>query len=132
MAQTLTARVWREYPQRYRLEAKKDKDTGKVYFPPRVVVPGNLQPEFEDTALSGTGKVVTYTIIQVPPTPMSDLAPYALVIVDTPEGVRLMAQMSDCDPDEVTIGMEVEFEFRRIYEDNEASVIYYGYKAVPK
>lgn len=131
MAQTLTARVWREQPQRYRMMANRDKKTGKVYFPPRIVAPGDLKAEFEDVQLSGEGTVVTYTIIQVPPTPYSDLAPYALAIVETPEGARLMTQIADCDPEDVKIGMKVEFEFRRLYEENEASVIYYGYKAVP-
>ena len=61
-----------------------------------------------------------------------DLAPYALAIVETAEGVRLTAQIADCELDQLKIGMPVRFEFRRVYEDCEASVIYYGYKAVPK
>ncbi len=58
MAQTLTARVWREQPQRYRMVANKDKATGKVFFPPRIVAPGNLDAEFEEVVLSGKGKTV--------------------------------------------------------------------------
>ncbi len=131
MAQTLTARVWREYPQRYRLMANKDKATGDVYFPPRLVTPGNLNAEFEDVQLCGKGKVATYTIIRVAPTPFADLSPYALAVIETEEGVKFSAQIADCRIEDVKIGMDVTFEFRRIYEDNEASVIYYGYKAVP-
>jgi len=71
-------------------------------------------------------------VIRVPPSPFVDLAPYALAIVETAEGVRLTAQIADCELDQLKIGMPVRFEFRRVYEDCEASVIYYGYKAVPK
>lgn len=131
MAKTLTARVWREQPQRYRMVAARDKKTGEVYFPPRRVVPGNLSPKLEEIELSGEGKVVTYTIIRVAPNEFSDLSPYALALIETPEKVRLMAQVTDIDPEKVKIGMKVRFEFRKLYDDNGASVIYYGYKAVP-
>ena len=38
--------------------------------------------EFEDTILKGTGKVVTYTIMTVPPAGFEDLAPYAWVVME--------------------------------------------------
>ncbi len=131
MAQTLSARVWREQPQRYRMVANRCTRTGEVFFPPRIVAPGMLDAQFKDVELSGEGKVVTFTIIRVAPAPYSDLAPYALAVIETPEKVRLTAQIGDVDLDQVGIGMKVRFEFRRLYEDNAASVIYYGYKAVP-
>jgi len=131
MAQTLTGRVWREQPQRYQMIANKDKKTGKVYFPPRIVAPGDLKAKFEDVQLCGEGKILTYTIIQVPPDPYSDLSPYVLAVIKTKEGVNVTAQITDVAIEKVKIGLKVSFEFRRLYEDNEASVIYYGYKAVP-
>jgi uncharacterized OB-fold protein len=111
--------------------AAKDKKTGEVYFPPRRVVPGNLTPKLEEFELSGEGKVLTYTIIRVAPSEYGDLAPYALAVITTPEKVRLTAQITDVDPEKVKIGMKVRFEFRKLFDDNGASVIYYGYKAVP-
>lgn len=131
MAQTLTARVWREQPQRYRMVANKCTKTGEVFFPPRIVAPGILDAQFKEIELSGEGKVVTFTIIRVAPAPYSDLAPYALAVIETPEKVRLTAQISDVEIEKVKIGMNVRFEFRKLYDDNAASVIYYGYKAVP-
>ena len=38
--------------------------------------------EFGDTILKGTGKVVTYTIMTVPPAGFEDLAPYAWVVME--------------------------------------------------
>ncbi|MDP8205089.1 MAG: Zn-ribbon domain-containing OB-fold protein [Candidatus Electryonea clarkiae] len=130
MAQTLTARVWREQPQRYRMIANKDKKSGKVYFPPRLVTPDDLNAEFEDVQLSGAGKIASWTVIRVAPAPFTDLSPYALAIIETEEGVNVTAQIADCDVENIKTGMPVKFEFRKIYEDNEASIIYYGYKAV--
>lgn len=131
MAQTLTARVWREQPQRYRMLAARCVETGEICFPPRLAVPGHLRPTFTELTLGRTGKVLTYTVIRVPPSSFADLAPYALAVIETAEGARLTAQLADCDLDEVRVGMEVRFEFRRLYEEGAASVIYYGYKAVP-
>jgi uncharacterized OB-fold protein len=131
MAQTLTARVWREQPQRYRMLGNRCLETGEICFPPRLVAAGNLQATFTEHLLGQKGRVLTYTVIRVPPSPFSDLAPYALAVIETEDGARLTAQVTDCGLDEVKIGLEVRFEFRRLYEENSASVIYYGYKAVP-
>jgi len=37
---------------------------------------------FEDSLLKGSGKVVTYTIMTVPPAGFEDLAPYAWVVME--------------------------------------------------
>jgi len=46
--------------------------------------------EFENSILKGTGKVVTYTIITVPPAGFEDLAPYAWVVMELDDsGIRV-------------------------------------------
>jgi len=40
-----------------------------------------------------------------------------------------MAQLTECDPEEVKIGMEVEATLRKVYEDED--VIRYGIKFKP-
>jgi uncharacterized OB-fold protein len=82
-------------------------------------------------ALSRRGKVVTSTVVHVPPGDFLFLAPYALAIVETPEGARLMVQVADCDPADVLPGMEVVLEFRCIRKEGRAGILCYGYKAVP-
>ena len=37
---------------------------------------------FEDSILKGNGKVITYTIMTVPPAGFEDLAPYAWVVME--------------------------------------------------
>jgi len=125
------SRFWREFPQRYRLEAGKCRKCGTISFPPRVVCPACGEREFETTKLAEAGKILTYTIIRVPPHQFADQAPYAVAIVELGDGVKVMGQVVDCDFDKIKIGMKVKFEFRKIYSEGEAGVIYYGYKFVP-
>lgn len=126
------SRAWREYPQRYRLEATKFKKSGKTYFPPRKVDPETGDTAFETVRLPETGKLLTYTVIRIAPSQWGDMSPYALGIAELTDGTRLMAQLTDCNVDDVKIGMEVRLEFRKVQEEGHAGVISYGYKFVPK
>ena len=47
--------------------------------------------EFEDSILKGTGKVVTYTIMTVPPAGFEDLVPYAWVVMELDDTSELMS-----------------------------------------
>jgi uncharacterized protein len=127
-----SSRIWRESPQRYRLEASKFKKSGKTYFPPRTVDPLTGDTAQEMVKLPETGKIITYTVIRVAPSQWSDTAPYGLAIAELTDGTRLTAQVVDCDVDQIKIGMEVRIEFRRIQSEGDAGVISYGYKFVPK
>jgi uncharacterized OB-fold protein len=124
------SRYWREIPQRYRLEAGKCESCGYVCFPPRLVCPQCGSREFAKTKLADSGKILTYTIIRVAPHQYVDQAPYAVGIAEQDDGVKLTAQIVDCNFEDVKIGMRVKIEFRKIYEEGEAGVIYYGYKFI--
>ncbi len=127
-----SSRNWREYPQRYRLEASRFKKSGKTYFPPRTVDPETGDTEHEIVRLPDTGKLLTYTVIRVAPAMWSDEGPYALGVAEMADGTRVMAQITDCDVEKVRIGMEVRVEFRRIQSEGHAGVLSYGYKFVPR
>ena len=127
-----SSRNWREYPQRYRLEAVKFKKSGKTYFPPRQIDPTNGDTEFEKVVLPETGKLVTYTVVRVASSQFSDLAPYGVGIAELTDGTRVMAQMTDCDVEQLKIGMEVRIEFRKVQSEGSHGVLSYGYKFVPK
>jgi len=124
-------RNWRGMPQRYRLEASKCKKCGKVNFPPRLVCPECHGREFEPTHIGNTGKVETFTVIRVAPSGFTDQAPYAIAIVNVGDGVRILCQVADVEPEELKIGMSVKLEFRKVQSEGESGVISYGYKAVP-
>ena len=126
------ARSWRETPQRYRLEAAQCSDCAKILYPPRLVCPACGGREFSDTVLPRTGKVLTFTVVRVPPEGFTEQTPLPIALVELDNGIRVMAQIGDVeDPDTLAVGTPVRLEFRRICWDGEAGVIFYGHKAVP-
>ncbi len=124
-------RYWREIPSRYRLEATRCAACGRVSYPPRPVCPACCGTESQTLELSHEGRVVTYTVVHVPPGDFLMEAPYVLAVVETPEGARMMIQVVDCDPAAVEIGMPVALEFRLIRKEGKSGILCYGHKAVP-
>ena len=124
-------RYTREIPSRYRLEAGRCKACGKVIYPARPVCPACRSTDSEMVKLSRKGKVITSTVIHVPPDDFLMEAPYAMAIVETPEGARLMTQIVDCEPASVLPGMEVSLEFRLIRKEGNSGILCYGHKGVP-
>jgi uncharacterized protein len=55
---------------------------------------------------AGTGTVVSFTVIHRAPSPDVD-APYVVAIVELDEGVRLLTNLVDVDPVDVTCDMPV-------------------------
>ncbi|HDP99808.1 MAG TPA: Zn-ribbon domain-containing OB-fold protein [bacterium] len=124
-------RFWREIPKRYRLEAGKCIECGYIALPMRLICPECGSREFEKMNLSGKGKLLTFTITRVAPEGFDDQVPYAVGIVEMEEGVRLMGQVTDCDPETLKIGDQLVSKFRRINEESKTGAIMYGYKFVP-
>ena len=123
------SRFWREIPNRYNLIGTRCGNCNKVLFPPRYICPycrrmGKLEPY----KLSRRGKIVTYSIVHVGAEGLEDQVPYVLAIVELDDGPRLTTQIVDCKPEDIKIGDEVEFTFRRIGQDNDDGIIYYGFK----
>ncbi len=121
----------RAVPSRHRLEGSRCRGCGKVSYPPRVICPACRSEDAEPTNITRGGKVVTSTVVRVSPDDFLMESPYAMALVETPEGARLMVQVADCDPAEVKAGMEVSLEFRLIRKEDHGGVLCYGHKAVP-
>jgi len=65
---------------------------------------------FEDSILKGTGKVVTYTIMTVPPAGFEDLAPYAWVVMELDDsGIRVSGFLGKIPtPEDLPIGTSIK------------------------
>ena len=132
----ISPRYHREVAQRYRLEAGKCKQCGNISFPPRLVCPKCKSKNFETVQLSREGKILTFTIIRVGPDKFSKETPYVVAIIELSEGrsandgVRLSAQVADCDVNKVSIGDKVKLVFRKIQDEGKSGLHCYGYKAV--
>jgi len=66
--------------------------------------------EFEDSILKGAGKVVTYTIMTVPPAGFEDLVPYAWVVIELDDsGLRISGFLPNIQkPEDLPIGAAVK------------------------
>jgi len=124
-------RYFREIPQRYRLEAAKCINCNHIMFPPRLVCPECKSRKFETIRLSDEGKILTFTVIRVPPSNFELESPYAIGVIELNDGARLTAQIVDCSSDEIEIGQKIKMVFRRIQAEGESGILCYGYKCVP-
>ena len=80
---------------------------------------------------ANTGTVYTYTVVYSPVRGFEDQAPYILALIDLDSGHRVLAQLTDCAPQDVHIGMKVERVFRKIRKQGEKGLILYGSKFRP-
>lgn len=89
------------------------------YFYPRRYCPNCWSEETEWREASGRGRVYTYSIVrQNPAPPFRDWCPYAVVLVDLDEGVRVMANWDRSQPlEELTVGTPVRIVFEQINEE---------------
>ncbi|MEJ5255820.1 MAG: OB-fold domain-containing protein [Acidimicrobiales bacterium] len=90
---------------------------GYWIHPPAPICPECLSRDLAPEATSGRAVVHTYTVNEQPWIPTLD-PPYVVAIVELPEqeGLRLTTNIVNCDPYEVTIGMEVRVTFEE-YDD---------------
>ena len=80
-------------------------------------------PEFVEA--SGEGTIYTFTVIRRSPLPaFAARVPYVLAFVDLDEGVRLVTNVVECDPDTVRIGQRVRARFEAI--DGEHTIVLFA------
>jgi uncharacterized OB-fold protein len=61
---------------------------------------------------SGRGTVFTWTVaVRAMHPAFQEAVPYAAVVVEMEEGVRILSRVTDCAPDELAIGMPVTVAF---------------------
>lgn len=120
------AKHWRLRAARYRLEGQRHSGSGEVRFPPEAP-----SDEWQLFGLSGAGTVYSFTVVRQPPAGLDEATPYMLALVKLAEGPMITAQLTDCDPDQVTIDMPVEMVTRRLRDLGPDGLLVYGYKFRP-
>ena len=134
MADGAVPRFWREIPQRYNLIGNQCGSCNKIYFPPRESCPycrRKSMGKMKELKLKGHGEILTYSIIYNAPEHFEGQTPYPIAIIKLDEGPKVTAQIVDCEPEDVKIGMRVQSTFRKIQEDGYIGAIHYGYKFKP-
>jgi uncharacterized OB-fold protein len=85
--------------------------------PPRSICPECRSSKIEWFQLGNRGKLVTYTVVHVSPPLFKHMAPYAVGIVEMPEGVKLPSIIRTSRLESLKIGMELEVDFAPIVQD---------------
>lgn len=90
-------------------------DCGYYVHPPTGFCPGCDGRDVVPEAVSGRGEVYSFTINHKAWLPNMSV-PYVLALVELNEqaGLRLPANILDCDPDKVRIGMKVAVRFEAV------------------
>ena len=89
---------------------KKDKllglkchDCGKFTCPPKMACQECGGTNLDIVELSGSGKVVTFTVSYVASQGRETEVPYTIVMVELDEGPWIMGNLTDIDPNKVTM-----------------------------
>ncbi len=115
----------------YRMEATRCAACHALHFPPRTRCHLCGADKVEPVRLSGRGRVLSLTRVYQPARGFRDAAGSATALIELAEGVRVIAQLTDVDPEEVAPGLEVEMVVRRLRAEPEQGMIVYGYKFRP-
>lgn len=91
--------------------------SGFQHYPrPAALYAPDNQPEWRSA--QGVGVVHTFTIIRQHGIPyFRDRTPYVVAVIELPEGVRIMGNLTDVEVDTVRIGMAVQIYAVVVAED---------------
>jgi uncharacterized OB-fold protein len=91
--------------------------TGKKVWPPRFLSPFAPGTELKWATVPTKGIVYTFNVVYRSFYPyFNDKVPYALVVVDLGDGVRMLGNTVDMDPTQIQIGMRMEAVFEMVSE----------------
>ncbi|SRR5581483_9934558 len=91
---------------------------GRPFWYPRVHCPHCGSGALEWIAVSGRGRVYTFTVVRRSSDPFfAPRVPYVVAMVELAEGPRVMTNVVGCDPGSVRIGMPVTVTFERLADD---------------
>ncbi|MBV8690904.1 MAG: bifunctional MaoC family dehydratase/OB-fold nucleic acid binding domain-containing protein [Actinobacteria bacterium] len=83
---------------------------GTLRHPPRPMCPNCRSLEHDYVVSSGLGTVYSFVVHHHPPVPGRQM-PFTVAVVELDEGTRIVGNVIDIDPSEVTVGLPVEVAF---------------------
>ncbi|HUL26454.1 MAG TPA: bifunctional MaoC family dehydratase N-terminal/OB-fold nucleic acid binding domain-containing protein [Streptosporangiaceae bacterium] len=107
-----TAFFW-EGTARHELRIQRCGGCGTLRHPPGPMCPvcGIARREYDVAA--GTGEVYSYVVHHHPPVPGRQL-PIVIALVQLTEGVRMVGELLDADPERIRIGLPVRVTFAEV------------------
>jgi uncharacterized OB-fold protein len=111
-----TAPFW-EAAKQGKLVLQFCKDTNQFQHYPRPVSIFTGGRNLEWREVSGRGVVYACTVIRVPGPGLDGRLPLSVVTVELDEGVRMLGNIVNVEPDKVAIGQRVEVTWDRLSDD---------------
>ncbi|MBF6567658.1 MAG: Zn-ribbon domain-containing OB-fold protein [Candidatus Binataceae bacterium] len=105
-------RPWWEALKRHELYLQQCRDCSAMRYYPRALCPECLSPHTDWILSNGRGKIYTFTVTyQNTAAGFREFLPYVLAYVELDEGCRMLTNIVDCAPEQVTIGLPVAVVF---------------------
>lgn len=112
------AREFYSYCKKHELRFQKCTACGAWRHVPREMCPECGSFDYQWAKSSGKGQVFSWATTSQPMLPhFAEDVPYAIVIVELEEGVRMATWVVDVPPDQLRIGMPVEVIFDDVTEE---------------
>lgn len=110
----ITEKFW-DAARKHILLIQRCGDCGHNQFFPQSSCRSCLSENTKWVEASGTGKIYSYTIIHRPPSvSFEEDAPYTVALIELDEGVRMMSNIVEIEPEDVRVGMLVHVVFEDI------------------
>lgn len=110
-----TAFFW-EGVLRGELRIQSCADCGRLRHPPGPLCPHCRSADRSYVTAAGEGTVYSYVVHHHPPVPGRP-APFVVAVVELPEGVRIVGNVVDCPPEDVSVGLAVRVTYRAMDDD---------------
>jgi uncharacterized OB-fold protein len=121
-----------------RLLGSKCASCGTPYFPrtPFCHNPECTERKVEDSLFGPRGTLWSCAIQNYPPPPPTKYdepyTPYALGMIDLPEGLRVLGRIATDEPESLTPGIEVELVVEKTHTDPDGNdVVTWKFKPIP-
>lgn len=109
---TRWSREFWEGARRHQLLIQRCRDCHRAVFFPKLFCPHCLGRALAWEPARGQGTIYSFTVVRNnPPSAFVGDLPFVIAIVELDEGVRLLTNVVDCDPDALQCGQRVEVLF---------------------
>ncbi|WP_239513836.1 bifunctional MaoC family dehydratase N-terminal/OB-fold nucleic acid binding domain-containing protein [Streptosporangium sp. 'caverna'] len=98
------------------LRIQKCAGCGELRHPPGPVCPSCRSADRTYVVAGGEGEVYSYVVHHHPPVPGRE-TPFVVAVVELPEGVRMVGNVTECASSEVGIGMPVRVTYRQMDDE---------------
>jgi len=123
------------YPlEEARLAGSRCRTCGEVFLGKVVGCQQCQSEDMEDVTLSKNGTLYSYTVVRNRPPgdykgPDDPFQPFAVGLVELPEGVRILSPLADSSFEDLKINMELELSVEELYTDEEGrGVVSYKFR----